>query len=38
MTQINFTQIVTMWTKINELSRENLSQQQIAYLCKSLSA
>ena len=30
MTQINFIQIVTMWNKINELSRENLSQQQIA--------
>ena len=30
MTQIIFIQIVTMWNKINELSRENLSQQQIA--------
>ncbi len=30
MTQINFIQIVTMWNKINALSRENLSQQQIA--------
>ena len=32
MTQINFIQIVTMWNKINELSRENLSQQQIALI------
>ena len=30
MTQNNLITIVTMWNKVNELSRENLSQQQIA--------
>lgn len=30
MTQNNLISIVTMWNKVNELSRENLSQQQIA--------
>lgn len=29
MTQNNLITIVTMWGKVNELSRENLSQQQI---------
>ncbi len=29
MTQNNLITIVTMWNKVNELSRENLSQQQI---------
>lgn len=30
MTQNNLITIVTMWNKVNELPRENLSQQQIA--------
>ena len=29
MTQNNLITIVTMWNKVNELSRENLPQQQI---------
>ena len=32
MTQNNLITIVTMWNKVNELSRENLSQQQIVSL------
>ena len=32
MTQNNLITIVTMWNKVNELSRENLSQQQIAIM------
>ena len=30
MTQLNLISIVTMWSKINELSRQSLSQMQIA--------
>lgn len=30
MTQNNLITIVTMWNKVNELSRENLPQQQVA--------